>query len=599
MMTSRSSYRRWPARSLAVGVLGFIAFGAPGCGDGPTTTEPPPLPKVTVSATEPARAEQGETLDVHILGEGFVDDAVVSWRRHGTADPLIVVEQVTFVSATELIASILVGAEADVAEYDVVVQSERIAVEGIGPRLFEVSSYTPITVLSADPSEGEQGRTVEVRILGAGFLADAVPTWERDGVADTLIVVDQVVFVSDTELRATVRIGRETDLGPYDVAVRSKRKKGIGSEAPKGVGEDVFTVQPYEPEPLGWLVESIWAGAHSRADAINDHGLMAGSAVDGTWTGTAIYWTSDGAAVTFGGDWSRATASNNSGWIVGSRSGGAGYLDIPFILENGVLTELAQFDPPYISHPLDINEAGTIVGYGARDDWADPTWPLIWRRNADGTYGAPEQLPLPDDQQWEIDEHQEGSQAAAINERGDVAGTLRYGWEAGPRSPQIDQAVLWRVRPDGTYDYPLVLGGVNGRVAGMNNAGWIVGTVEIGPPPCGDCSPPRGAVIWLPQDYSRPIHLRNAGDWSMPMAINDAGRIVGTVIRQSGYSTMGVLWRVDGAGNTIDVIDLVPAPDFTHSFPRAINADGWVVGVSERFQPHRTMATLWRPEEQQ
>jgi hypothetical protein len=129
-MGSRSSYRRWPARALTVGVLGVMAFGAPGCGDGPTTTEPPPLPKVTVSATEPARAEQGETLDVHILGEGFVDDAVVSWRRHGSADPLIVVEQVTFVSATELIASILVGAEADVAEYDVVVQSERMAVEG-------------------------------------------------------------------------------------------------------------------------------------------------------------------------------------------------------------------------------------------------------------------------------------------------------------------------------------------------------------------------------------------------------------------------------------------------------------------------------------
>jgi uncharacterized membrane protein len=479
----------------------------------------------------------------------------------------------------------------------VVVQSERIAVEGIGTRLFEVSSYTPISVASADPAEGEQGRTLKVRITGAGFLDDAVPTWERDGVADTLIVVDQVVFVSDTELRATVRIGRETGLGPYDVAVTSKRKKGIGSEEPKGVGEDVFTVQPYEPEPLGWLVESIWAGAHSRADAINDHGLMTGSAVDASWTGTAIYWTSAGEAVTFGGDWSRATATNNSGWIVGSRSGGAGYLDIPFILENGVLTELAQFDPPFISHPLDINEAGIMVGYGARDDWADPTWPLIWRRNPDGTYGAPEQLPLPDDQQWAINEHQEGSQAAAINEHGDVAGTLRYGWETA-QSPQIDQAVLWRVRPDGTYDEPLVLGGKNGRVSGMNNAGWIVGTVEIGSPPCADCWPPRGAVIWLPGDYSRPIQLDNGG---MATAINDAGQIVGTVGRRTdtGEMAMGMLWTVDATGNTIDAIDLVPAPGFTGAWPRAINANGWVVGVSERYQPHRTMATLWRLEEQQ
>jgi hypothetical protein len=599
-MTSRCSYRRWRGRALAVGVLGVMAFGAPGCGDGPTTTELSPPPKVTVSATEPARAEQGETLDVHILGEGFVDDAVVSWRRHGTADPLIVVEQVTFVSPTELIASILVGAEADVAEYDVVVQSARISGEGIGPRLFEVSGYTPISVASADPAEGEQGRTLEVRITGAGFLADAVPTWERDGVADTLIVVDQVVFVSDTELRATVRIGRGTDLGPYDVAVTSKRKKGIGSEEPKGVGEDVFTVQPYEPEPLGWLVESIWAGAHSRARAINDHGLIAGAAVDASWTWTAIHWSPGGAAVTFGGDWSHATATNNSGWIVGSRAGGDGYLDIPFILENGVLTELAQFDPPFISQPLDINEAGTIVGYGARDDWADPTWPLIWRRNPDGTYGAPEQLPLPDDQQWEIDEHQEGSQAAAINERGDVAGTLRYGWEAGPRSPQIDQAVLWRVRPDGTYDEPVVLGGVNGRALGMNDAGWIVGWADSGPPACANCWPPRGAVLWHPHDYDTPIPLRHEGPgFSRAMAINNAGQIVGSRWQEETNTIVGVLWTVDAAGRTVERADLVPAPGFTNADAYGINADGWVVGVSERFQPHRTMATLWRPEEQQ
>jgi uncharacterized membrane protein len=580
-----------------IAVLGLMVLGASGCGDGPTTTELPPPPKVTVSATEPARAEQGETLDVHIRGEGFVDDAVVSWRRNGAADPLIVVEQVTFVSATELIASIRVGADADVAEYDVVVQSQRISGEGIGARLFEVSSYTPISVLSAHPAEGKQGRTVDIRILGTGFLADAEPTWERDGVADTLIVVDQVMFVSETELRATVKIDRETDLGSYDVAVRSKRKKGIGSEEPKGVGQDIFTVQPYEPEPLGWLVESIWAGAHSSAEAINDHGLMAGSAVDASWTGTAIYWTSEGAAVTFGGDWSRATATNNRGWIVGSRTGGDGYLDIPFILENGVLTELAQFDPPFISHPLDINEAGTIVGYGARDDWADPTWPMIWRRNPDGTYGTPEQLPLPGGQVWVVDQHQEGSQAAAINERGDVAGSLRYG-----RMPpdQVDQAVLWRVRADGTYDEPLILGGVNGRVSGMNNAGWIVGNIETGPPPCANCWPPRGGVLWHPDDYSRPILLGSADESSLVTAINDAGQIVGTVARRidGTHSFMGVLWTVDPAGNTIAAIDLVPAPGFTDPRPRAINAHGWVVGVSAQYQPHRTMATLWRPEEQ-
>jgi uncharacterized membrane protein len=584
-MRSRSSYRRWPARTLAVGVLGVMAFGAPGCGDGPTTTELPAQPKVTVSATEPARAEQGETLHVHILGEGFVDDAVVSWRRHGTADPLIVVEQVTFVSATELIASILVGADADVAEYDVVVQSERIAAEGIGPRLFEVSSYTPISVAAADPAEGEQGRTLEVRIMGAGFLADAVPTWERDGVADTLIVVDQVVFVSETELLATVRIGRGTDLGPYDVAVRSKRKKGIGSEDPVGVGEDIFTVQPYEPEPLGWLVESIWAGAHSMASNINDHGLIAGSAVDASWNTTGVYWSPGEGPVTFGGVESIALGSNNLGWIVGARGVENDLVfATPFIFENGQVTDLLPLQAPHRSHALDINEAGTIVGWGSRDYWADPTWPVVWLRAEDGTYGEPLELPLPGGQKWEIDDHQEGSKASAINDRGDVVGTIKLGWEDATL-----QAVLWRVRPDGSYDEPLVLGGANGRALGMNNAGWIVGSAETGPPPCGTCWPPWGAMLWHPDDYSTPIPL----DGSVARSINDAGQIVG-----SRWDTgKGVLWTVDESGNTIDRFDLAPPTGYTHAQALSINAHGWVVGRSERFEPHRTMATLWRPEE--
>jgi hypothetical protein len=41
-------------------------------------------------------------------------------------------------------------------------------------------------------------------------------------------------------------IDRETDLGSYDVSVRSKRKKGIGSEDPVGVGLEIFTVTPYD-----------------------------------------------------------------------------------------------------------------------------------------------------------------------------------------------------------------------------------------------------------------------------------------------------------------------------------------------------------------
>jgi len=587
-MRSRSSYRRWPGRALAVGVLGVMAFGAPGCGDGPTTTEPPPLSKVTVSTTEPARAEQGETLDVRILGDGFVDDAVVSWRRLGTADPLIVVEQVTFVSATELIASILVGAEADVAEYDVVVQSERITAEGIGPRLFEVSSYTPISVASVDPAEGEQGRTLEVRIMGAGFLADAVPTWERDGVADTLIVVDQVVFVSDTELLATVTIGLETDLGPYDVAVTSRRKKGIGSEDPVGVGLEIFAVTPYEPLFLGRLALGLWEGDNSSALAVNNQGLVVGI---GSSLGpdyeifNPVVWTEETGFVHIESVRGGAVAVNEMGWIAGtSRPDPYSWTTArAFFHEQGVTTFLEGRDAsdPGNSWVTGMNEAGTIIGS------SDLTG-VVWHRDASGEYAPATALPLRGGDEWLA-----GRAAPdAINEQGDVVGRIEGG------------AVLWKARPDGGYEDPIDLTTTTGNFYNepfaINDTGWIVGLA-------GDQGAP---AVWLPADYGTPVLLQppiplNTSVWPIfhPIGINNHGQVIGTTGEFRAY-----LLSLDASGTVTEAVELLPydedracASCVVRAHPYSINDHGWVVGRTEQSygwqQGPIHHATLWRPEQ--
>jgi hypothetical protein len=589
-MTSRSSCRRWPARSLAVAVLGLMAFGAPGCGDGPTTTttEPPPLPTVTVSATEPARGEQGETLDVQILGEGFVDDAVVSWRRHGAADPLIVVEQITYVSATELIASIQIGAEADVAEYDVVVQSARIAGEGIGPGLFEVSSYTPITVLSVEPSEGEQGRTVEVRILGAGFLDDAHATWERDGVADTLIVVDQVVFVSDTELQATVMIGSEADLGSYDVAVRSKRKKGIGSEEPEGVGLEIFSVTPYEPLFLGRLAQGLWEGDNSSALAVNNHGLVVGI---GSVLGpeyeifNPVVWTEETGFVHIESVRGGAVAVNEKGWIAGtSRPDPYSWqTSRAFFLEQGVTTFLEGrgANDSGNSWLTGMNEAGTIIGS------SDSTG-VVWHRDAHGQYAPAEALPLRGGDAW-----LPGRAAPdAINEQGDVVGRIEGG------------AVLWKARPDGGYEDPIDLttrtGNFYDQPFAINDTGWIVGLA-------GDLGAP---AVWLPSDYGTPVLLElpmplETSAWPIfhPIGINNNGQVIGTTGEFRAY-----LLRLDASGAVTEAVELLPydedrpcASCVVRAHPYAINDHGWVVGRTEQSygwqQGPIHHATLWRPEQ--
>lgn len=442
----------------------------------------------------------------------------------------------------------------------------------------------PITVTSTEPTAAEQGQTLAVHIYGEGFGADGADArWERDGVPDTLIVVGEITFVSETELIASISVDRETDLGLYDVAVTRKRKKGTGSESITGVGKEIFTVEPYEPQPLGWLVESMWAGAHSGAFTINDEGMVAGNALDDSWTWTAVYWTQDGGPVSFGGEEAVALGSNQGGAIVGARGVADDLIMVtPFIYEHGVVTELEPLAAPHRSHALDINGSGTIVGWGARDYWSNPTWPLVWRRNDDGTYGAPVPLPLPNGEVWSIDQHQEGSRATAMNETGDVVGVLRYGRGLGSQS----HAALWKLQPDGTYTEPLLLGGTRARAYGINDAGWVVGSIRD-PEDFGSTV----GVVWLPADYDNPVAL---GGFEA-VAINGSGEIVGTRVINAGPGAL--LWKVDWSGNIMEAVDLLPAPDYTHARASSINADGWVVGSSSRLQPARSMATLWRPED--
>jgi probable HAF family extracellular repeat protein len=430
-----------------------------------------------------------------------------------------------------------------------------------------VSSYTPISVASADPAEGEQGTTLEVRITGAGFLDDAVPTWERDGVADTLIVVDEVVFVSDTELLAMVRIGLETDLGPYDVAVRSSRKKGIGSEDPVGVGEGVFEVVPYAPQALGQLGEVLWSGNDTYASALNNHGMVVGSGARGAiYTSQAVYWTETEGIVEFDDREGSARAVNDKGWIVGYRDSDKGVGFDAFIYEDGVMTVLEGLDtnePYQYSFVAAINEAGTIVGWGGRDYWSDPVWPVVWQRDASGAYGPANELPLRPGEQWKLGDRMY-ARAWGINARGDVVGEIMT----------TGTPIFWRARPDGSYEDPLELpGGVS--AIGIDDAGWILGRTDE-----------HRAVLWLPEDYNAPVYVQTR---IFPRGINNSGQIVGAGVNG------GLLLNVDATGVVTDIVELLPVDGGSSGSPTAVNDSSWVVGRTCYEATTVCEATLWRP----
>jgi hypothetical protein len=430
----------------------------------------------------------------------------------------------------------------------------------------DAEADTPISVTGAYPAEGVQGETLTVRISGSGFVDGVVATWERDGLADPGITVRRTVFVSSTELDATIAIASDADVAGYDVAVSRDRKKGIGTEGDRGVAANAFMVKPYDPEPLGFLT-GLWTGnnPHSVAFSVNVEGVIVGGGRD-----RAVMWSKGGGIQGFGPSSRNAhgAAINNKGWIVGSGRDP----EVAFIYEDGRATFLKPLpgNEAGVHNPTAINNAGTIVGWASPDEFFGPFRPIIWKRNSDGTYGSPERLPA--------GEH---ALPNAINTTGDIVGKLgKY-------------AVLWSVSEDGTHAEPMILGGEYASANGINDAGWIVGIANVD----GNIGAP---VVWRP-DYRyqpQPLERTFPGTIGWARSINNRGDVVGTMVLGVDQRH-GVLWRVDGGGNVMDRVSLLPGSGYDVSETLGVNDHGWIVGYGTRFGTQTSGSTnqaiLWRP----
>jgi hypothetical protein len=93
----------------------------------------------TVTAANPKYGDRGTTIDVHITGTGFVAGAQATWLLRGVADPEKVrTNSTTYVSSTEVIANVTIGATADLSYWDVQIAAG--GKNGVGTECFEVTS---------------------------------------------------------------------------------------------------------------------------------------------------------------------------------------------------------------------------------------------------------------------------------------------------------------------------------------------------------------------------------------------------------------------------------------------------------------------------
>lgn len=233
----------------------------------------------------------------------------------------------------------------------------------------------------------------------------------------------------------------------------------------------------YTPYDLGY----------GYAYAINSAGLIVGTA-GADWPRRAFSRTGHATRDlgTLGGDWSIAYSVNDAGIAVGTSLTTAG-IQHAFRHEDGTMTDL---DGPgsASSSAYAINNAGTIIG--VRNDRAFSLRSGVYTDL--GTLGGLYSAPL------------------GINDAGMIVG--QSDTAGGPEHAFVHL--------DGVMTDLGTFGGVASEARDINNRGDIVGSVRM---PSGEerifIATATGEVVQMPEGLG--------GPWSWPMAINDAGTVVG------------------------------------------------------------------------
>jgi hypothetical protein len=318
------------------------------------------------------------------------------------------------------------------------------------------------------------------------------------------------------------------------------------------------------------------AMAYSIAFALNDHGVVVGTAhdfsganrravrwrvdVDGTVHGPENLGTLDGAPI------SEAVAVNRAGLIAGYAEHSPS--ERRAFVHDGSLRPLALPAGAIRSWALGISDAGAVVGSADFDLGGETvSRALVWLMPLDAAAG-PLQLPP-------LAGHA-GSSARWVNDGGVVGG-----WSHGP---DASVPVRWQLHPDGSASGPIPIGEIH--VYAMNGEPAFAGVRnDLG-------TFLRGGIYTVLPPLSR-----HANSWARGQGNPGFGgdvRVVGVSGMGSG-GERAVAWWVSASGAASDPLDLgVPDP-YVRAAAAAIDSNGRVAGHGyETF--YERQAILWLPE---
>jgi hypothetical protein len=380
----------YAARSIFVCGILLAGFGLSGCREDRLIDVSPQAAKggagggseIRVAAVNPSRGEQGTVdLDVTITGSGFAAGAEASWELGGAPSQKVVVTQTRYVSAKEVIATIQIAEDADLAFYDVAVTNPDRK-KGISTESFKVSPEgvdgEPLLELAGESTLafGTNGTYTVGRInLEDGTIKAAV--WTPTG-------------------RITLGEGTASGINAAGVIVGSSGVNAGGHAIvwrPAGAGS--WLDAEALPQPAG-------SWNYMVTTAINDQGQIAGYGRRSDGVDQALRWNPDGAGgyaveliplIPNAARMNGASIANGTGHITGTVSHDVGngfYQNDGFVWTgSGEALILPRYMVDQAVEAKGINAFGVVVGF---TNVPNGTSPLKWEPNGSG-YSTPAVLP--------------------------------------------------------------------------------------------------------------------------------------------------------------------------------------------------------------
>lgn len=156
---------------------------------------------LSVTAATPPFGDQGTTAEVHIFGSGFTSSAKATWLLHGVADDHVHTNSTTFVSSSELVASITIASDATLDFWDVQVSLSN-GKNGVGSECFEVTSAEVLGTTGGDANVYAISEQLQVvgDASGGGFV------WE-DGAGMVNLGGAQVMAIDPFGTVAAGKVG--------------------------------------------------------------------------------------------------------------------------------------------------------------------------------------------------------------------------------------------------------------------------------------------------------------------------------------------------------------------------------------------------------